>query len=143
MSNLKNYDPLAVTFSYKGIDVTGYQDGTFIDVERAEDSFTKHVGSSGEVARTQIRNRSGKITLTLMMTSPTNDLLMALAIVDEQTGLNYGALQIKDLHGNMQCQAHEAWVMKLPKVERAKEAGSVVWVFECSEIKIFAGGNVI
>lgn len=140
---LLNYDPKAVVVTYQGVNVTGYQDGTFIEVERAADSFTKHVGSGGQVARSKSADRSGKITLTLMAVSPTNDLLSALLILDETSGLNYGSFQLKDLHGNLKCQAHETWIMKAPKVERAEKTGSVVWIFECSDIDIFAGGNVV
>ena len=150
---LLTYDPLAVVAIYQGVNITGYQDGTFIEVERSSDSFTKHVGSTGQVARVQSRDQSGKITITLMHVSPTNDLLAALLALDELSntvsaglpngpGTNFGSFQVKDLHGNMKCQAHEAWIMKQPKVERAEKLSSVVWVFECSQISMFAGGNV-
>lgn len=141
--DFQTYSPAKVTFSFMGQDITGYQDGTFIDVERAEDSFTKHVGSRGDVTRTQNLNRSGKITLTLMAQSPANDLLQARLQLDEQFGTEFGPLYIKDLSGNMRCRATIAWIMKPPKVERAKESGPCVWVFECADLFINAGGNVL
>lgn len=140
---MKTYDPAAVTVSYKGINITGYQDGTFIKAERSEDMFTKHAGSGGEVVRVQNRNKTGKVTVTLMMSSPTNDLLVAMALQDELTGRNFGAILIKDLHGNAKVESHEAWIMKMPDFDRAKESGSTVWVFECSDLDIRPGGNVI
>lgn len=140
---LRNYDPSQVIFSFFGINVGGYMDGTFIEVERDEDAFTKTVGSLGDVTRTRNLNRAGKVTLTLKSEAPSNDLLSALHAQDEQFGLSYGPLSIKDLNGNMRCNATYAWIMKAPKVERAKESGSVQWVFDCADISIFAGGNVI
>jgi hypothetical protein len=43
----------------------------------------------------------------------------------------------------MVCFGAEAWVMKRPKIERAKESGTVQWVFAVAKLEIFEGGNVI
>ncbi|MGN6103658.1 MAG: phage structural protein [Kofleriaceae bacterium] len=139
----KTYNPALVTISFKGINLTGIMDGTFLEAERDEDAFMKHVGAAGDVTRTRNLNKGGKVTVTLVATHPTNDLLAAILDADEQFGLGYGPLQIKDLSGNMKCRANEAWISKPPKIERAKESGSCVWVFDCAELEIFAGGNVI
>ena len=143
MSNFfSQYSPDQVMFSFKGINVTGYAKGTFIDCEREEDSFKKQVGSLGDVTRTQSLNRSGKITLTLMTAAPSNDALMAVHAQDQQFRTGVGPLSIKDLSGNTRCRATEAWIMKSPKVERAEESGTTVWVFECADLSIIAGGAV-
>lgn len=143
MSFFRNYDPSQVTFSFNQINVTGYQDGTFIEVERNEDAFSSHVGSTGDVARVKNLNKTGKFTLTLMAQAPSNDFLMSEAENDEMFGLNYGPIMLKDNNGTMICRAHEAWITKVPKVERGKEAGPCEWVFECAELYIWAGGNVL
>lgn len=139
----RTYNPSLVTVSFKHINITGFNDGTFIEAERNEDAFTTHVGATGDVTRTQNLNKTGKVTITLTQASPTNDLLAALHLLDVTTGTQYGALQIKDLSGNLKCRATQAWIKKPPKVERAKESGSVQWEFECAELEIFAGGNTI
>lgn len=139
----RTYNPAIVTVSFKGINITGFMDGTFIEVERDEDTFTKHVGATGDVTRTRNNNKSGKVTVTLTQASATNDLLAALALLDEQFGGQYGAFQIKDLSGNMKCRSTQAWIKKQPKVERAKESGSVQWEFDCAELEMFVGGNII
>lgn len=139
----KTYSPALVTISFRGINLTGIMDGTFIEAERDEDAFTKHVGAGGSVTRTRNMNKGGKITVTLIQASPTNDLLASVLLLDELVGGQYGAIQIKDLSGNMRCHATQAWISKPPKVERAKESGSCVWVFDCAELEIFAGGNVV
>jgi hypothetical protein len=143
MASFKTYNPAFVVVSFGEVNVTGFMDGTFIEAERDEDAFTKHVGSTGDVTRTRNLNTSGKVTLTLVAASPTNDLLAVIHAADELLGLSYRPLQIKDLSGNMVCRSTQAWVMKPPKIERAKESGSCVWVFDCADLKIFAGGNVI
>ena len=143
MALFNTYSPELMTVAFNGINITGFMDGTFIEIERNEDGFTTHVGATGDVTRTRNLNRSGKVTLTLTQASPVNDLLAAMHLQDEIFGLSYGSLQIKDLSGNMTARAHQAWIMKTPKIERAKESGSCVWVFECAALEIFAGGNVL
>jgi hypothetical protein len=139
----KQYDPSQVKVAFKGTRIVGFQDGTFLDAEREEQGFTKHTGSFGDVTRTRNLNRTGKVTLTLMAQSPVNDLLQAIATSDEQFGDGVGTLHIRDLNGNMLCHASLAWIQKMPKVERGKEAGATVWVLECADLEINAGGNVV
>lgn len=143
MGAFKTYDPAKVIVTYAQANLTGFMDGTFVEVERDEDSFTKHVGATGDVTRTRNLNRGGKVTVTLVATSPTNDILAALMALDEDDGESYAPIQIKDTSGTMMCQAAEAWISKPPKVERAKESGSVVWVFDCADLEIFPGGNIV
>lgn len=138
----RQYDPQRVKFVFRGVEVSGYMDGTFIEAERSEEVYSTLVGATGGVARTRNRNMTGKITLTLMAVSPSNDLLADILDQDEQHNTGWGPILIEDLNGNMQCRAKEAWIAKMPKIERAKEAGSVVWEFECAELLIRPRGNV-
>lgn len=134
------YDPAKMLFSFAGIPVTGYAPDTFIEVERDEEGFTKQVGASGEVVRSKNNNLGGKVTLTLMADSQTNDLLSAIAAADEVSGTGVGALLGEEFGGTTLFAAANAWVQKLPKVERGKEAGTVQWVFDCAQLKLFVGG---
>lgn len=143
MSFFRNYDPSQVTFSFKGIEVSGFMDGTFIECERNEDGFSTLVGAGGDVTRVRNLNRTGRITLTLMAQAPSNDALMTEAYEDEQFGLNYGPILIKDNNGTMLCRAAQAWIVKIPKIERGKEAGPAEWVFEAAELNPWVGGNVL
>lgn len=142
----RTYNPRRVTFSFKGLNISAFAEGTFIKVERNEDGFTTQVGSNGDVTRSKNLNLTGKVTITLVGSSSDNDLLAALYIADEKaiaTSPGVGSLQIKDLSGTMRCFAAQAWIMKLPTVERAKESGNVEWVFECAELEVFPGGNIV
>jgi hypothetical protein len=140
----RNYDPSEVALSWMGINITGYSDGTFIEAERDEDAFTKYVGALGDVTRARNLNRSGKVTVTLMASAPVNDLIAAIASVDDAFGSGgVGPLSITDFNGTTVCGATYAWVMKQPKIERAKEAGTVQWVFDCAQLFIKAGGNLV
>ncbi len=139
----RNYDPGRVVVTFKGIRLLAPQDGTFVSAEREEDAFTKQVGSAGDVTRSRNRNISGSVTVTLQQASPTNDLLSALAEADELTGLNYGALMVKDLNGTTLLEAPNAWIRKTPTVEFAKEASGREWVFDCAQLIMNVGGSII
>ena len=143
MSFFNSYSPDRVVIAFQGVNIVGFAEGTFVEVEREEDEFTKKVGSLGDVTRVHNLNRSGKITITLMQGSPINDLLAGIQIDDGESATGVGSLLIKDLSGSMLCHAANTWIMKHPKIELGKEAGNVVWVFECADIDVFAGGNVI
>ena len=136
------YDPYKVIVTYNGLDFQGFAEGTFVEAERLQDGFTMKVGATGDVTRVKNRDRTGKVTVTLMAASPTNDLLGQFYFLDEQDDVfDGGALQIKDMNGNMKCHADAAWIMKLPKIERGKDAQNVQWVFECADLDITPGGN--
>ena len=139
----RNYSPDEITFVYKGVQIKGFQDGTFIDVERSADTFKKHVGSLGDVARTRDLDRTGKVVLTLLAQSPSNDILQAFMDADEQFGNGYGTLQITDSNGNMEVHASIAWIVKPAKLDRAKEAGATVWTFETADMTLENGSQIL
>lgn len=141
MSQATTYDPSSVVASFAGVPLGGFADGTFIGVERNNDSFTLMVGAGGEAARARSRNSSGKVTFTLMATSVVNDLLSAVWRADELFGTGVGVVIVKDLNGTTLCIANNAWIMKPPKVEFGKEIGTREWVIECESVYMKSGGT--
>jgi len=138
-----NYDPGRVVVTFRGVLLQGFMDGTFVSAERTEDAYTMPVGAGGDVTRVRSRNRTGSVTATLMAASPVNDLLSAIAAIDEETGLGTGALLVKDLMGTTLCNASVAWIKKMPVGEYATDASARAWVFDCAELKMHIGGNVL
>lgn len=142
MSQATTYDPALVVASFAGIPIAGYADGTFVTVERNNDSYTLMVGAGGEAARARSRNSSGKVTFTLLATSPVNDLLSAVWHADELLGVGVGSVIVKDLQGTTLCVANNAWITKAPKIEFGKEVGTREWVIEAESIYMSAGGVI-
>lgn len=131
-----NYDPSACILSWNGLIITGFMDGTFINAERNEDGFTLMTGATGESCRTRNLNRSGLVTVTLLQTSASDAALRAAAALDELTGVNTGALLVKDtLNLTTFLRAKDAWIKKVANMEFAKEATGREWVFECADLK--------
>ena len=137
----RTYDPALNLLSFAGLNLTGaYAPDTYITAERNEDTFSLQVGASGETVRTKSNNLSGKVTVTLLARSQVNDLLSALAVADENTAAGVAPLFMKELNGTTVLAAESAWIVRQPNTERAKEAGTVEWVFECSNLQMFNGG---
>lgn len=139
--SIKTYDPDKVIVTFGGVPLSGYADGTFVNVERAEDAFTLSVGADGETARTRNLNKSGTITITLMQSSASNDLLSGAAIADESTGLGIFPVMIKDMAGTTLAIAANAWVKKMANAEFGKEHGDREWVLEADSITMHVGGT--
>lgn len=135
------YTPDLVVVSFAGGTITGYAKDTFIEVEREEDTFMKYVGALGDVARSRSLNKTGKITITLMEISASNDFLYSFAALDELDNSAVSSFEVVDLNGNMRCRASIAWVMKWPKIERGKESTTTQWVIECADLEIIPGGH--
>jgi hypothetical protein len=138
---LGTVDPQQVNVSIGGNIITGFADGTFLNVERDEDTWNKVVGADGSVARSKSANKAATLTLTLLQTSPSNDILSALAALDEETGDAEIPIIIKDNSGTTLVSAPESWIQKPPAIVYGKEVQNREWVFALSKTTFFAGGN--
>lgn len=139
--SLKNYDASQVSIIVGPSVITGLVAGSFVSVERYEDSFNTQVGREGEVARSKSNNRTGKITLKLQQTSPSNAILSALNILDELSGAGVVPVLVRDASGNSLHAAAEAWIKKPANAEYGKEAGEREWVIECADLETAPAGN--
>jgi len=139
----KEWDPKTVVVTFGEDRLDGFADGSFIRGERNEDLFSVKVSADGvDGARIRNRNRSGKLTLTLLQSSSSNPILSALLSKDElkETGAPPKQLMVKDLAGNSLWFAMEAWIQKYPSQEYAKELSNREWVFESLEVEMVEGG---
>lgn len=139
---VKTYDPANVIVTVNGVIMSGYAEGTFISIDRDADMWSKQIGASGEGARTKSNDRSGKITLTLMKTSDSNQVLSALALIDEQSNGGAVPVVVEEVGTKNVYVCETAWIKKMPTSDFAKgEAGSREWVFETDVITLNVGGN--
>lgn len=147
MGAFHQYDPGKVILSVGTLPspISGYQEGTFIEVSRDANAFEKAVGADGEVTRIRNRNRAGSIKITLQQGSNANALLSALADTDELTGLGVIPLTLMDMSGaapKSVAATPYAWIRKKPNMtfsgnkEEARE-----WIFDCGTLEHFIGGN--
>lgn len=138
---MQTYDPQKVSISVNNQTIVGFAPDTFIKAARAEEAFKLTIGADGNGARTRNANRSGAIEITLLASSPSNDILQAQAITDEDLGTGVGPAMIKDNSGTALASAQNSWIQKIPDLERAKELGNVTWVIETDLLRIQQGGT--
>lgn len=136
---LRSYDPKSVSIMVGTHIVSEYEDGTFINVERNNDTWAIKKGASGETARAKSNDRSGRITITLMATSPSNDFLSALAITDEQTNAGVVPVLIREVGGTTLVEATESWIVRPSPFERSKTVGATTWIIESGDILMNIG----
>jgi hypothetical protein len=130
-SFLGTYNPKEVTISLSGIAISGFADGTFITIARADNEIYKmHVGAYGESARTKNNNETGTITFTLKATSPSNKILDGL----KNNPATFPALVKNNSTSSFICTSAEAWVNTDPDIEFAAEESMVEWVVMCADL---------
>jgi hypothetical protein len=138
---VKTYDPGQHYATFANIPISGFAKGTYITVERLSEAFSSEAGAQGEVARTRKRDKRGSVKFTLMATSACNDLLSAVAALDESNGQGVGQLSIRDGNGTTVAAATNAWIKKLPSAEYADEMPNRDWELECENLRLVVGGN--
>lgn len=139
---LTQYDPAQVQVNIAGKTMTGFAAGTFIEVERETDAYTKSVGADGEVTRVKSQNFSGSFKLTLVQGSPSNDILSGLATQDEQTSDQIFPILVKDSNGTTIAQGAKCWIKKKPSSGFAVESENREWNFDTSNLSYTVGGGI-
>lgn len=135
------YDPSQTILSLMGFHIDGFFDGSFLSVERDEDSFTLKVGADGEAARAKNANKAGKIVFQLMQSSPSNDILSGFVVEDEQSGTAIGPADVRETtQGTSVASCPDAYVLKPAKLERGKEIVGYEWTIICPHLNLFVGG---
>ena len=137
------YDADEVTVSLNGIPLSGYADGAFCRIARESDAFSDVAGTDGEVARSKTNDRRATISILLLQTSKSNDVLSALAILDENTpgGKGVGVFLLRDRQGTTLHLGPSTWISKPADSEFGREAGTREWTLRCANLQSFIGSN--
>jgi len=142
-ANVRTYDPKKVVVTWGAIIFSGFADGTFVQVARNGDVFEKRRGSDGSVDRINKNADDYSVTLTLMQTSITNDLLSSAMIADQLSNLGVFPLVVKDLRGTTLFFAAQAWIAKDPDDEHTDSLGNREWKIDTGIATKFTGGNLL
>ena len=140
---MKIYDPAEVIVTFGGADIEGFAPGSFITVEQNADAFAIVVGNRGDVARSKTSNRTARITVRLMQTSQSNDLLSTAHNLDlnAPNGAGVAPITVRDAAtGSAFYAATEAWVVRAPTANFDSTDTPREWVFECARLERFDAG---
>lgn len=146
MAKVKTYDPKKVIVSFGPISISGFDEGTFVQVETQGDGISAIVGCDQEIVRTiSPESILKKITITLLQTSDSNDKLSLIYDADNLSGYGILPLSIKDLSGRMMLKSSQAWITKKPSIQRGKSSGDgkCAWEFLASvpDEQFLVGGH--
>lgn len=146
MPTLKNYDPDQVNIVLGSILIQGYAEDSFVTVARSNPSFTKKVGTQGDVTRSRSRDKTGTVTIRLMAESPSNALLAALVALGESDAGALGAdikpISVENLNGGTLYSGAQAWVTAPAEGDYAKESGEREWIIDVAFLEMSEAGAV-
>ncbi|PZQ49755.1 MAG: hypothetical protein DI556_09800 [Rhodovulum sulfidophilum] len=137
------YDPAEVYITFGGQPITGYADGTFVEIEFDEQQWNKVTGADGHTSRAKTNNYAGTITITLLATSAGNDILNSFWQADRRNNAGVVPISVLDKLGNTKWAAAYAWIRQMPTQGYSKETETREWVIDCAELLGSAGGNQI
>lgn len=135
------YAPEKVAIIFGGAIMSGYADGTFVNIERNTETFQTVVGADGESTRVKSADQSGKVTITLKQSSDSNDILSGFEAADAASLQGYLPLLVKDANGRSLYAAENAWIEKPADAEFGKDLNTREWVIQCDKLIPFTGGN--
>ena len=95
------------------------------------------IGADGSGMHSLHADKSGKVTVRLLKTSPTNQLLSALYAFQTATGAAYGqnTIVIIDKSRGDVITASQCGFAKAPDIAYAKDGGTLEWVFNAVRIE--------
>lgn len=138
---LHTYDPKQVSVIFDGNPLSGYTDGTFVEIEFDEDLWNKVTGADGATSRSKIGNYAGAITVTLKSTSAGNDILSSMVQRDRRNNTGRGPIIVKDASGRTVWSARNAWVRAMPSQSFSLEVEDREWIIDTDALTGHIGGH--
>jgi Protein of unknown function (DUF3277) len=134
-------DPKDVVISIGGVPVSGFTNGTFLEIVADQQQFTKVTGADGYVTRVKSNDYGATMTLTLAQSSPSNDVLSAIFNADRAINGGVVPILIKDLSGTTVIFSATGWIQQFPDITYSNEFTERAWVFDLANVDFFLGGN--
>jgi hypothetical protein len=112
-----------------------------ITIERNGDKDTLTIGADGTPMHSLHADKSGKITIRVLKTSPTNSLLQAMYDVQSLSSSVWGqnVIVVSDLARGDATAARACAFIKFPNIVYAKEGGIMEWGFNSGYVDSVLG----
>lgn len=138
---LRTFDFKEVAVILGGVQLTGFMDGSALELEFDEQAYNKTVGADGEVSRSKTNNNTGNLTLRLQQTSPSNEILSGFRLADVAGNAGVVPLLIKDANGTTVAFAQHAWVQQWPSQVWGQDIEGREWILDLGQLDPFVGSN--
>lgn len=137
----RTYNLAQCVFNINGVPLEGFGDGDAVTVAPNDDLWSDQVGADGEVTRSRTNDLSGTMTVTLMSTSLSNDVLnQFLQLILAGAPGDKFSVFIKDLNSGDQVVAAQAYLMRDPDMAFGKEASTREWTIKLPRYQRTHGG---
>jgi len=133
------YNPKNVTIVVGDTVIEGFTDGDFLTLEREADAYSLTIGADGQHTRTKSNNRSVLVGINLLDSSRANDVLNALATIDEINDGGTFNFFMADRNGTSLCEGPNAFIMKKPALTFGTEASTRSWQIKIPDADILVG----
>lgn len=140
MSEVYTYDPEEVTLTFGGYQAVGWDK---ITIKRNSPTFKFVQGINGKHTRVQTTDTSAIITISIMQTSPTHDVLSRVHAEDIINGSGRLQVTLKDGSGSSLFTSIEAYLEGYPEAVYSDNIEYYQWNIICQSTEDFLlGGNV-
>ena len=138
---LSTYAPSEINVSLGGVPISGFEVGTFVNIEKVEDTWSNKSGIGGEGIRILKKDNFYTVTFTLIYSSASNDYLNGLVQADELLpGSGLVPILIEDGLGRTSFSSSEAWVVKKATTAFSDAADPREWMVHVYSPQYFAAG---
>lgn len=121
MLGIYTYAPEDIQVSLSGYNLKDFAAGTFVEVIPNNPSFTRVGGIRGKSTRVRQRDKSGTVIIKIQQTSPVNDLLSKIVLMDEIQMTGLLELTIKDLGGSTTNLFKNCYISQIDKLAYTDE----------------------
>lgn len=137
------WDPDQVDIVIGGFTLEGFADGSILEFEEDGDRFVIVKGADGLITRSKALAKVATLTVHLMNTSRSNDVLSALHVADVLANGGAGIVPglIRDKNGTTIYETFSCWVMGLPKDTMSDKAEDRPWKIQFVNYNAFLGGS--
>lgn len=133
------YDPSQVEFQVSGYKVIGWDT---ITIKRNSPSFRLIKGINGKHTRVQDYDTGATITVGIMQTSPSNEVMSYVHSQDIIEGTGRLQILLKDLGGESVFSSQEAFIDTFPETRFTDNIPFNTWTFVCQSTEDYiVGGN--
>lgn len=141
-AKVKSFDPSKLSLIIAGVAIVGFHEGTYINIKPGSARVAKMVGGDGQTTRVMSTDKTATCEITLAQSSPSNDVLSGLVLLDSLSGLGLTPFLLNDASGRTAVAAAEGWVSESPEVSFAKASvEGRKWVIDLGDTDFFVGGN--
>ena len=115
-----------------------------ISIVMVEDKSTMTIGADGAVMHSLHAGKGANVTVRLLKTSPTNQLLSQMYALDTSGSGVYGfnTISVRDLQLNDVVVCQQCAFAKFADITYAKEGGEMVWTFHAGITDFILGSGI-